>query len=62
MKKGETALLVYPPSLDFIISFIACIRCGIIPVPVFPPGILYNNNNIYIYMNIALYIIMLNCI
>lgn len=31
------AVLVYPPSLDFIIAFIACLRAGIVAVPVFPP-------------------------
>ena len=31
------AVLVYPPSLDFMIAFIACLRAGIVAVPVFPP-------------------------
>ena len=31
------AVLVYPPSLDFTIAFIACLRAGIVAVPVFPP-------------------------
>lgn len=30
-------MLVYPPSLDFIIAFIACLMAGIVAVPVFPP-------------------------
>ena len=30
-------MLVYPPSLDFIIAFLACIRASIVAVPVFPP-------------------------
>ena len=38
IKAGQTVLLVYPPCLDFIIAFLACLRAGIIPVPVFPPG------------------------
>ena len=29
--------MVYPPSLDFMIAFIACVRAGIVAVPVFPP-------------------------
>ena len=45
LKKGDRALLVYPPSLDFIICFIACLKAGIVAVPVFPPdpryGVLY---------------------
>lgn len=35
--KGDLAVLVYPPSLDFIMCFIACLKVGIIAVPVFPP-------------------------
>ena len=34
---NDRAVLVYPPSLDFIIAFIACLKAGIIAVPVFPP-------------------------
>ena len=32
------AVLVYMPSLDFILAFIACIKVGIVAVPVFPPN------------------------
>ena len=34
----QRAVLVYPPSLDFIISFLACLKAGIVAVPVFPPN------------------------
>lgn len=37
LKKGDRALLVFEPSISFIISFIACVRAGVIAVPVFPP-------------------------
>lgn len=37
MKQGDMAVLVYPPSLDFVIAFIACLKAGIVAVPVFPP-------------------------
>lgn len=37
LQKGDTAVLVYPPSLDFIIAFLACLKAGIVAVPVFPP-------------------------
>ena len=30
-------LLVYPPSLDFIVAYLACLRAGVVAVPVFPP-------------------------
>lgn len=32
------ALLVYPPSLDFAIAFLACLKAGVVAVPVFPPN------------------------
>lgn len=35
---GTPVLLVYQPSLDFTVSFLACLRAGIIAVPVYPPG------------------------
>ena len=37
LQRGERALLVYPPGLDFIVAFYACLRAGVIAVPVFPP-------------------------
>lgn len=38
LKQGDRALLVYPPSLDFMVAFFACLKAGIIAVPVFPPN------------------------
>ena len=36
--KGDRILLVYPPcSPHFIIAFLACLRCGLVAVPVYPP-------------------------
>lgn len=37
LTKGSTCLLVYPPSLDFTVAFLACLRAGVIAVPCFPP-------------------------
>lgn len=34
---GERALLLYPPGLEFVIAFFACLYAGVIAVPVFPP-------------------------
>jgi 8-amino-7-oxononanoate synthase len=34
----DRALLVYPPGLLFIMSFIACLQAGIVAVPTYPPG------------------------
>lgn len=30
-------LLVYPPGLEFIVAFLACLRAGVVAVPVYPP-------------------------
>jgi len=37
MKKGDRALLIYPPGLEIIAAFVACARIGVLPVPVCPP-------------------------
>jgi acyl-CoA synthetase (AMP-forming)/AMP-acid ligase II len=37
LKRGERALLVFFPGLQFMVSLIACFKAGIIAVPVFPP-------------------------
>eukprot|EP00918_Siedleckia_nematoides_P051076 GHVU01111818.1.p1 GENE.GHVU01111818.1~~GHVU01111818.1.p1 ORF type:complete len:410 (+),score=34.37 GHVU01111818.1:324-1553(+) len=36
-KKNDRIILCYPPGLDFIIAFFACITTGIVAVPVYPP-------------------------
>ncbi len=33
---GERALLIFPPGLDFIVAFFACLHAGIIAVPMMP--------------------------
>lgn len=35
--KGERALLLYPPGLDYIIGYFGCLYAGVIAVPVYPP-------------------------
>jgi amino acid adenylation domain-containing protein/non-ribosomal peptide synthase protein (TIGR01720 family) len=35
--KGERALLLYPPGLDFIEGFFGCLYAGVIAVPAYPP-------------------------
>lgn len=34
---GDRVLLVFLPSLDFIVAFLACLRAGLVAVPVYPP-------------------------
>jgi thioester reductase-like protein len=37
LRRGDRALLVYPPSLEMVAAFFACARIGVIAVPVSPP-------------------------
>ena len=37
LKKGDRALLVFFPGLEFMLTLLACFKAGIIAVPVFPP-------------------------
>jgi|HubBroStandDraft_1064217.scaffolds.fasta_scaffold02150_8 thioester reductase-like protein len=34
----DRVLLAYPPGLEMICAFFACVRAGLIPVPVYPPS------------------------
>jgi thioester reductase-like protein len=38
VERGERVLLVYPPGLEMICAFYACVQLGLIPVPVYPPS------------------------
>lgn len=35
--RGERALLLYPPGLDFVAGFYGCLYAGVVAVPAFPP-------------------------
>ncbi|MBI2331934.1 MAG: AMP-binding protein, partial [Chloroflexi bacterium] len=35
--KGERALLLYPPGLDYIAAFMGCLYAGVTAVPAYPP-------------------------
>ena len=35
--KGERALLIYPPGLEFIAAFFGCLYAGVVAVPAYPP-------------------------
>ncbi len=37
LAQGDRVLLAYPPGLEMICAFFACVQLGIIPVPVYPP-------------------------
>jgi thioester reductase-like protein len=37
-KPGDRIILAYPPGLESICSFFACVKLGLIPVPVYPPS------------------------
>lgn len=38
LKPGDRVLLVYPPGLEFVKSFVGCLLSGVIPVPIAPPN------------------------
>ncbi|MEM1395264.1 MAG: AMP-binding protein, partial [Cyanobacteria bacterium P01_H01_bin.150] len=35
--KGERALLLYPPGLEFIAAFLGCLYAAVVAVPIYPP-------------------------
>ncbi|HEX3728602.1 MAG TPA: MupA/Atu3671 family FMN-dependent luciferase-like monooxygenase, partial [Opitutaceae bacterium] len=37
LPRGERALLLYPPGLDFVEAFFACLYAGVVAVPAYPP-------------------------
>jgi len=41
--KNDRILICYPWGLDYIVSFLACIKNGLIAVPIFPPDTINNN-------------------
>lgn len=38
LQPGDCVVLVYPPSLDYMLAFLACLKAGVVAVPVFPPN------------------------
>ena len=38
LRAGDRVLLAYPPGLEIICAFFACVRLGLVPVPVYPPS------------------------
>ena len=37
--KGDRALLLYPPGLEFVAAFIGCLYAGVVAVPAYPPRV-----------------------
>ena len=37
VRRGDRALLLYPPGLDFVAAFFGCLYAGVIAVPAYPP-------------------------
>ncbi|GAB2968127.1 fatty acyl-AMP ligase [Saccharothrix stipae] len=50
---GDRALLVYPPSLDFVGAFLGCLAAGVLPVPVCPPDPLHLRHDVAAFTRIA---------
>jgi amino acid adenylation domain-containing protein len=39
VEPGERAVLLFPPGLDFIAAFFACLYSGVVAVPTYPPNL-----------------------
>jgi len=50
---GDRVLLVFEPSLLYIMSFLACVRAGVIAVPVFPPDPRKLKKDMYMFVTIV---------
>lgn len=46
LSPGDTALLIYPPSMEFIEAFAACLLAGVIAAPVYPPNLAKPQNDL----------------
>ena len=53
VKAGDRVLLVYPPSLQFIVAFLGCLKAGLIAVPTFPPDPAKLNKDLAMFAVIA---------
>ncbi|WP_375765676.1 FAD-dependent oxidoreductase [Archangium gephyra] len=53
LKAGERVLLVYPPSLDFVVTFVGCLIAGIVPAPIYPPNPLKLKKDLATFQAIA---------
>ena len=51
---GDRVLLAYPAGLEMIRAFFACIRIGLIPVPVYPPSLSNFEGSLSTMKNIAI--------
>lgn len=53
LQAGERVLLVYPPSIEFAVAFAACMRAGLIPVPVYPPNLARADHGMNVFNRIS---------
>eukprot|EP01138_Halocafeteria_seosinensis_P015923 gb/GECG01016250.1/.p1 GENE.gb/GECG01016250.1/~~gb/GECG01016250.1/.p1 ORF type:complete len:905 (+),score=126.44 gb/GECG01016250.1/:1-2715(+) len=52
VEKGDRVLLTFLPSTKFIVCFLACVRAGLIAVPVYPPDPRNLSKNLYMFASI----------
>jgi len=50
---GDRVLLVYPPSLDFVVAFLACLKAGLVAVPTYPPDPRKLNKDLKMFATVA---------
>ena len=53
LKAGDRVLLVYPPSLDFVVTFVGCLIAGLVPAPIYPPNPLKLRKDLATFQAIA---------
>lgn len=58
---GQAALMLYPPGLEFVIGFYACLFAGVVAVPAVPPRINRNLGNLDAIMADAKTSLILTC-
>ncbi|WP_338849747.1 AMP-binding protein [Massilia sp. W12] len=46
LQRGDVALLIYPPSMEFVEAYAACLLAGIIAAPVYPPNVARPQNDL----------------
>jgi acyl-CoA synthetase (AMP-forming)/AMP-acid ligase II len=62
LQKGDRVLLVFLPSLDFIVAFLGCLMAKVIPVPVFPPDPRKLKKDLYMFASIQVRFVVFVCV
>ena len=50
---GDCVLLLYPPSIDYIKAFFACLMAGVVAIPVYPPKKNSKSDKVFIVAQVS---------